>query len=140
MFFWTFAGLLVSACFLATARGGRSERLIALLFVAAWFGSIAVERPFIERYATLQIATMGIDLLLFAALLMIALTSQRYWPMALVSLQAIILIAHLVKLIDPHLIRAAYERMTIVWPMLQVLILIGGTILHARRQVRIAPI
>ena len=138
MFFWTFAGLLVAACLLAAARGGRPERLTALLFVTAWIASIAVERPFAERYATLQTATMAIDLILFGALLAIALTSRRYWPMIVVSLQAVILIAHLVKIFDPLLIRAAYERMTIVWPMLQVIVLIAGTLIHAQTR-RIAP-
>jgi hypothetical protein len=132
MFFWLFLGLLVLACLLAILVGGGPERLVALLFLTAWLASMAVERPFSVRYATLETATMVVDLLLFVALLWIALTSRRYWPMALVSLQAIILIVHLVKLLDPLLIRAAYERMTIVWPMLQVLILIGGTLVHAR--------
>lgn len=132
MFFWLFLGLLALACLLAVLVGGRPEKLVACLFVAAWMASIAVERPFSVRYATLETATMAIDLALLFALLWIALTSRRYWPMALVSLQAIILIVHLVKLLDPLLIRAAYERMTITWPMLQVLILIGGTLVHAR--------
>lgn len=135
MIVWIFLALLCVSCLLALWLGGAPERLVAGIFVLAWLASKAVPRSW-RIFAQFETMTLAIDILLLVALLLIALKANRRWPMAMTSLQAIIVLAHLAKLVDPQLIRPAYAIMTWSWPFLQLLLLIIGTLLHARRVAR----
>lgn len=136
MHFLIFIALISTACLLALWLGGMPERLVAGLFVLAWLASIAVSTPAAQRFAELQTTMFAIDIAVLLALLAVALKANRRWPMAITSLQAIIVAAHLVKLVDPLLIRRAYAIMVFSWPFLQLALLILGTLLHARRVAR----
>ena len=135
-----FLVLLGTACLLAWRLGGAPERIVAGLFVLAWAASFVLTTPAAQRYTQMEAALLSIDALLMIALFVVAIRANRRWPMLLTSLQAMIVLTHLAKLADPLLIRRAYAIMMLIWPFVQVSILILGTALHARRVRRSGPV
>jgi hypothetical protein len=128
-----FLACLLGACCYALWRGGAPERIVAGLFLTAWVASIVGDFPFAARFFTVAPAVLVIDGLLFAALLAVALRADRYWPMAVVSLQVIILLAHLMRVLDPELIRRVYSILINLPVYPQLLLLAAGAARHRQR-------
>lgn len=128
-----FVGLLLAACALAWRWGGTPERTVAALFVAAYLASLLVIPPLRSRYEHVEWGVFCIDIFLLAGLLYVALTADRYWPMAEVAVQFVGSGAHLAKLLDADLIPGIYQRSLIVWSYLTLCILVWGTVRHHRR-------
>jgi hypothetical protein len=121
------------SCFYALWRGGAPERAVAAAFLVAGLATPLLDLPQVQRFYSVSVGVLAIDLVLLAVLLAIALRANRFWPMLVVSLQAIIIIAHLVKLADPELIRRAYSMMIALWTYPQLILLVIGTVRHRRR-------
>lgn len=121
------------SCGYALWRGGAPERAVAVSFLVAGLATPLLDLPQVQRFYSVALGVLAIDLLLLAALLAIALRADRFWPLLVVSLQAIIIIAHLVKLADPELIRRAYAMMIALWTYPQLILLVIGTVRHRRR-------
>ncbi len=128
-----FLTFLLGACGYALWRGGAPERIVAGLFMMAWAGSILVDLPFTQRFISVAPGIVIMDGLLLAALMAVALRADRFWPMAVTSLQAIIMLAHLLKALDPDGPRRAYSIMINLPVYPQLLLLAAGTIRHRRR-------
>jgi len=133
VFFLAFAGLVAVSCGLAFWRGGGPERLVAALFLIAWLASIASNTPAPLRYHSVEIAFAVIDTVLLIGLLLVASRANRRWPSVAAGLQLLIVLAHAARAINPLQIAVVYMIMTAVWPFLQLLLLLGGTVLHWRR-------
>lgn len=135
--YWTFVVLLVSGCAFAAWRGGRTEHLVALTMAIA-FGATQLGRlPAGMRYLSVNGLTVAIDCLMLGALLWIMLRSPRRWPITLVSLQAILVLAHVVRAVEPRYIALTYAIMTMTWPFIQVALLIYGAATSRRRSATI---
>ncbi|MEA3031701.1 MAG: hypothetical protein QOG13_3026 [Sphingomonadales bacterium] len=128
-----FFAIFFAACGYALWRGGAPERAVAACFLVAGLATPLLDLPQVQRFYSVAIGVFAIDLLLLAALLAIALRADRFWPMLVASLQAIIIIAHLVKFANPELIRRAYAMMIALWTYPQLLLLVAGTVRHRRR-------
>ena len=131
-----FFTVFFAACGYALWRGGAPERAVAAAFLVAGLATPLLDLPEVQRFYSVSVGVFAIDLLLLAALLAIALRADRFWPLLVVSLQAIIIIAHLVKFANPDLIRRAYSMMIAVWSYPQLLLLVVGTVRHRRRLAR----
>lgn len=138
--FFIFAGLLSVVCLFAWWRGGGPERAIALMFLIAWFLSVVTDSPDLMaleplriRYLGIELVYLGIDTLLFVGLLVVSRRANRVWPVAAASLQALLVLAHIARAINPHQVGFVYMVMTALWPILQLFLLTTGTALHWRR-------
>lgn len=131
--FYIFLGLLSAACLFAWWRGGGPERAIAAIFLIAWLASLATSAPFPQRYHGVAYHTLAIDTLLLLALLVVSRRANRAWPVVATSLQALIVLAHVARMLSSHEIAFVYMVMTASWPIFQIFILIAGTAFHWRR-------
>ena len=127
---YTFAGILLLVAGLAWWKGGAPERIVGALFGAAFLASVATDSPRVERYFHLETVTALIDLALLIALFVVARAANRRWTTVAASLQLLIVIAHAARAINVHQAAFIYMLMTAFWPILQMLVLLIGTILH----------
>ncbi len=132
-FFIAFVALLLSSTAFAIWKGGTPERIAAGLYWMAWLATLVANPVAMNRWRTVEIGYLLIDLFLLIALTLLALRANRHWPMAAVSLQLIIVVGHVAKMIDPTLLGSAYAIMSVFWPYLQLILLAGGTWIHWRR-------
>lgn len=103
-----FYALLTAAAAAAWLVGGRPERQVAAMLVAATIASKLVAWPLYGHFAVFEAALFAIDVLLLAGLLAVALTSDRYWPLWLTPLHAYTVIAHVGRWIMPDTLAAVY--------------------------------
>ncbi len=138
MRFWLFNGLFVISCGYALWRGGRDERICALIFIVGLAGTSAVH-GWTAKYQTLVWGVFTIDVLMLLGLAWLALRSDRFWPLWLTAMQTVEVLGHGVTLVGPRVIPWAYRAMISFWSYPMLLILLAGSIRHHRRQTRIGP-
>lgn len=123
-----------AACMFALWKGGKPERLAAMLFVAGIIATLlsfgASSSGTFDHFSA-PIAT--IDATMFVMLLALAFTANRYWTIATAGFQLTTLFGHILKLLAPSIIPQSYLFVTAVWswPMMAALAL--GTSAHCRR-------
>jgi hypothetical protein len=131
--FLAFAILVGVALGVAWWKGGAPERIASGMFSIAWLASMATDSPYAIRYREVQLNFLLIDLALLIGLLLLTRATHRRWTVLATSLQSLIVFAHLARVISPHQWALVYMIMTTVWPYLQLVVLIGGTVTHWRR-------
>jgi hypothetical protein len=97
---------LAMVCSYAVWRGGRPERLAAILVALDWFAT-----PFFENHDAFkhpQFAVLALDGAVMVALLCIALTSDRYWPLWVTAFQLFELLMHVAMATDHRVRPRAY--------------------------------
>ena len=117
----------------ALVRGGREERIVALVCVGASLASLAVFLPASVSYRDFQPRVAIIDLIVLAAFVMIALRTRRFWPLWVAGLQLTTTVGHVLKLIEPTLVPVAYGASLAFWSYPILLILAIGTWRGRRR-------
>ena len=125
--YWT---LLILTCGYALYRGGRHERLVALICIVATIATVAVNSPLNRMYADVERGALLVDLAVLAAFVAIALVSDRFWPLWVAGLQLTTSIAHFLKAVDPHLVPLAYGAAVRFWGYPILLILFFGAWRH----------
>ncbi len=126
--------LLSLACGFALWRGGGPERTVALLFVVA---SIASDNAYAigsEKYLNVELGVLVIDVTLLAALIAVMLRANRFWPIAMVSLHGLGVLAHWVRAQEAGMIPPTYNALLSLWSYPMLLILVVATIRHRRRR------
>lgn len=125
--------LLILTCGYALYRGGRYERLVAVICIAATFATIAVNSPLNRMYANVEQGALLVDLGVLAAFVAVALVSDRFWPLWVAGLQLTTSFAHFLKAIDPHLVPLAYGAAVRFWGYPILLVLFFGAWRNHRR-------
>lgn len=127
--------LLLSVMAYAFARGGRPERIAALVAFVASLLSHAAFSPAISRFAQVEATVLAVDVAVLGAFVALALKSDRYWPIWIAALQLIGVLAHFARLVDPSMMRTGYAFILALWsyPMLA-LIALGTWRQHRRTQ------
>lgn len=128
-----YIGIFSASCLYALLRGGAPERAVALVMILGVVASRFVLSPVPHRYQGVEIGDLIVDGLVLAAFLVIALRANRFWPMGMVMLHGMSVLAHLLKFWDVKLIRAAYLVMLAIWIYPQLLLLVLGTYRHRKR-------
>ena len=130
-FFWAF---LFVTCGYALWRGRKYEQLSALVFIAASIVSVLARTTGKARYLGVEHSDLVIDILVLAALVVIALRSDRFWPLWVAGLQLTITMSHVLKAIKPSLMPLAYATAERFWsfPIL-IILFIGAWRQHQRR-------
>jgi hypothetical protein len=131
-FFWT---LLVITCGYALWRGRKYEQLSALIFIGASVASVAARSALHENYSAVARSDLVIDLLVLTALVVVALRSDRFWPLWVAGLQLTISLSHVLKAIEPGLVPIAYAAAERFWSYPTLIILFIGAWRQQQRRV-----
>jgi len=131
-----FALLQIGVSAYAAWRGGTPERFVATAMFAAAFATLVTYAPLSRRFVGAEYGVLAVDLALFAGLTAIALHANRYWPMAVASMQLASLIVHLGKLVDLSMGGWAYAFLLKLWAYPMLLTLLAATMRHRRRLIR----
>lgn len=133
-FYWT---LLAVTCGYALWRGRTHERIIAIVCVAASIISTMVLSPLASRYAQVEGGELVVDGLVLATFVLVALRSDRFWPLWIAGLQLTSSSAHFLKSVQLDLMPEAYAAATRFWSYPILLILAIGTWRAHRRAARL---
>ena len=138
LFQLAFVAALVGTCSYAAWCGGWPERAGATIFVVATILTI-VAGTFTPNWAEPQTGIFIVDLLVLAALVNLALYSDRYWPLWVTSFHLIAVTIHVAIYVDRSVAAMAYANALDFWAYPQMAMLAAGTWNHQRRQRRASP-
>jgi hypothetical protein len=122
--YWT---LLLATCLFAFRGGRRDERIAAGVALTASVLTLIAHSITTVDYAVVEGSDMLIDIAVLASFVVIAVQSQRFWPLWAAGLQMTSTLAHLMKAVDPTLIPHAYAAAARLWSYPILLIIIVGT-------------
>jgi hypothetical protein len=128
-----YIALLALSCGYAFLRGGRYERLIAGVCILGTIATVIVNSPLNRMYVHVEGGALAVDLAVLIAFTIVALQSDRFWPLWVAGLQLTTSVAHFLKALDPHLIPQAYGLAVRFWsyPIL-VILAVGSWRAHRR--------
>lgn len=128
--YWT---LLALTCVYAFIRGGRDERLVAIVCLFASVLTSFVLSPWSQRYSQIESGELLVDLVVLGAFIAVALRSDRFWPLWVAGLQLTSSLAHLMKGVHLDLMPQAYAAATKFWSYPILFIILVGTWRSHRR-------
>ena len=117
--------LLFGACGYALWRGKVDARIVAAAFFLGNFATIVVRSHTGGGYSSVDSGIFVVDVACFVAFTYAALISDRFWPLWVSGLQLTTSFAHVMKMIDSHLLPLAYAAALRFWsyPILIILAL-----------------
>ncbi len=125
--------LLVVVAAYAFLRGKSDERLAAAICVVATLATRLVLSPLASRYSGVETGVLIVDLLTLAGFTVIALRTDRFWPLWVAGLQLTTLVAHMLKAVQLELLPYAYATAARFWVYPIFLIIVIGTWRSHRR-------
>lgn len=127
-----------STCsFYAFRVGGGPERAAVLAQLGALLLSLTAGFLHISGgFQTLPAELAVADLALGIALTVLALWSNRYWPIVLAGLQLATILAHLAKSLFAPLPPAGYAILVTIWAWPMLVVTVIGARNHRRRMLR----
>jgi hypothetical protein len=128
-----FLGLavLASGSIVAWRWGGRDEKLAALGFMVATAASYLANA---HLYSATETGVLAVDIMLMAGLLLLALTSDRFWPLWATAFHFVALLVHVASLTLQGNFAWVYAIGLHVWSYAVIAALMVGTMLEARRR------
>jgi hypothetical protein len=125
-----FLGLatLAASVALAVSWGGRDERLTAAAFVAATLMSWLLD----NKYHGIQLSVLAVDVSLLFGLVVLALFSDRFWPMYAAAFQFVGTVVHVASMTETGDFAWAYAVGLIFWSYAVMAALMAGTWLEGR--------
>lgn len=125
--------ILALSCGYALLRGCANERIAASVCIVASVVSVLVLSPMSVRYASVETGELTVDLLVLAVFLVVALRSDRFWPLWISGLQLTTTLAHFLKAINFDLIPSAYGAAERFWSYPILIVIAVGTWRQHRR-------
>ena len=125
--------ILFLVCAFALWCGRTDERAAAAICVLATLASNIVYEPH-DAYAGVEIGVFVVDATTFAGFALIALRSERFWPLWLAGFQLTTVFSHLLKAIQLDLMPQAYAAAARFWAYPIFLIIVVGTWRSYRRR------
>ncbi len=129
--YWLLLGGIAAYAFI---RGRVDERLVALTCILATLITWLFNSPLSERFGRVENGVLVADLLALAGFTLVALRSDRFWPMWVAGLQLTTTMAHLFKAIEMDLMPQAYAAAARFWAYPIFLIIIIATWRGHRRR------
>ncbi|MDB5492819.1 MAG: hypothetical protein JWP86_156 [Phenylobacterium sp.] len=105
-------------------KGGWSERLVAIGFLAAWLVTPVLRRGGWEGPAWTGLAVDGLFL---ALLVFVALRTRRWWPLFATAFELLSVLSHIARLVDPGVRAWAYATADAIWTYFLLTALALGT-------------
>ena len=125
--------LLVAVTVYAYGRGHFDERLAATICVAGSLTTLALSKTGIDLYAGIEGSIFLIDVLALAAFILLALRSNRFWPLWVAGFQLTSVFSHLLKATHWSLIPQVYAAAERFWIYPIFLAIVVGTWRSRRR-------
>ncbi|HUG45456.1 MAG TPA: hypothetical protein VMK31_02945 [Sphingomicrobium sp.] len=122
-----FFGFLLLVCGYAWWRGRSEEKIAATTCLLAVLATRLLISPLPSRYADIEFGLLGIDLVVLAAFVAIALQSKRFWPLWAAGFQLTLSISHGLKAVDLDLLPRAYAAAAVFWSYPILLAILVGT-------------
>ena len=120
---------LVASCFMAWRWGGRDEQLAAFGFAVATLASNLANQ---NLYTSPETGILGVDLMVLAGLVLLALKSDRFWPMYAAAFQFVGCSVHMASFTEQGDFSWAYAVGLIFWSYAVMAALMAGTWLEGR--------
>lgn len=123
-----FLAILLAALTAAFSRGGRTERIGGALLVTA-----SVVSPLVQRHLFTQFEAgiALVDGLLLCALVGLALSSNRRWPVYAAAFQVLGVLTHVARIKAGPVHGDTYGHLLVAWSYLVVLALLFGALTEA---------
>jgi hypothetical protein len=130
-----FTVMLLACSLYASIWGGRTGRMGSAIFIMATVLSNIAAR-FNPNWASTSFGVLWVDAGCFGGLTVLALISNRYWPIWALGFQAIAVATHLATIIAPDIVPRAYQAMAAFWSIPILAVMVAGTTLdwqHSQR-------
>jgi hypothetical protein len=131
-----FNALLFGSCGYALLKGKSDARIVAIVCLAAAFASSSLKAPIEASYSSVEWGVMAVDLMTLLVFIVVALTSDRFWPLWVSGLQLTTSLGHLFKAFESDLLPLAYAAALRFWSYPILIILIVGVWRGNRRLTR----
>ena len=131
-----FRVILALVVLYAFLRGTRDEQHVGLICIVGTLATQLVLSPLSQRFESVETLALVVDLAVFAGFLVVALRSDRFWPLWVAGLQLTTIVGHLLKGLESGLLPKAYGAALIFWAYLIVIILAVGTWRAHQRSLR----
>ncbi len=125
--------LLFGCCGYALRRGGPPERLGGLIFLLAAALTVLGASPFGIRFQHVELGILLVDAAVLYAFIVLAIRSERFWPIWVAGLQTVEVFTHFARLVTPGIIPPAYGEAVALWSYPTLVLLAIGTWRHRRR-------
>ena len=130
----TYFVILSAVCAYALVRGRFDEKAIAGICIAASVGTLLLASPVAQSYTRIETGILVVDFAAFTGFTLIALRSDRFWPLWVAGLQLTTLVAHGLKAVQLDLLPQAYAAAARFWVYPIFLIIVIGTWRGHRRR------
>lgn len=127
MAFWIFWATVLSVSAFVFRFGGKEERLVTTILVAAYLATLLFYRIGNRDWLTPQFQILISDSLASILLLVIALRSKRFWPLPIVAFQILPVATQLVTLFGENLVSYGLGVAQGAWSYLQLIVLVVAT-------------
>lgn len=116
----------------AFRRGGKDEKTVAaVLILATYLSPLAVAS--LQRFHRVEMPLAMVDFGLGCVLLLVALRSDKFWPLWLVAMQGLTVLSHFAPFV-PHMIPWNYRNAVVVWSWPMQIMLGFAVYYHHREQ------
>lgn len=115
----------------AFRRGGRDEKLAALAIVIASYLTLLVLPSLTRHFQQMEMPLAILDGSLAVFLLILAMISQKFWPMWLTAMQSLTVVAHFALLV-PHMVPWGYWNAAVIWSYPMWIVLGFAVYMHHR--------
>lgn len=106
------AMVMLAICALALLVGRRLERGLAVVTVAAWFLSAAVQSP--DR-AAVQWGIFTVDIIYLLILIALCTVERRVWILFMTAFQLLVVLTHVAFMIDGTLMQWGFFSAYYLW-------------------------
>ncbi len=124
---------LLATVFYALWRGGAPERVVASLVLIAVIVSAASLNASHRVFGSKEVGVLAIDIVLGVAVIAIALTAERFWPLWLSALLILSVLLQLAIWYAPYYYRAIYLILHALSAYPTLILIVAGTMRHRYR-------
>jgi hypothetical protein len=123
----------ILCCGYGIVRGGKPEKIAGTLLLTSAVASVILQLPENFRFRVFDTGMFAVDIVLLGGLLLLAIISNRFWPIWLSAMQLLTVTSHPAILIRPDVIPYAYWKAVTLWSYPMLLLLAWGAFCRHQR-------
>lgn len=105
----------------------------SLIFLAAAALTVLGAAPFATRFQHVELLILLVDAGVLCAFMILAIRSERFWPIWVAGLQTVEVLTHFARVATPGIIPPAYGEAIALWSYPMLALLVIGTRRHRWR-------
>ncbi|WP_158703070.1 hypothetical protein [Allosphingosinicella vermicomposti] len=126
-----FTILLFASCLYACFEGGKEGRWVTFFIISAAVLSIPAG-SLGHQWRDVQLPVLGVDVLLLLALGIVAVRSQRYWPLWITGFHLVSIVTHIARIGQGDLPPTIYFALQSFWSVPGLLAMVAGIMMDRR--------